>query len=100
MKKILLALILVILLGVSGCSLARSPVTNTVDLTKIDFSNAESLQESEACATYILGFIGPIGDAKIIDAIKSANIKKVYAVDYKSGFYVLFSQSCVVVYGE
>jgi hypothetical protein len=41
-----------------------------------------------------------MGDAKIIDAVKSANIKKISAVDYRSAYYVLFSKNCVVVYGQ
>ena len=41
-----------------------------------------------------------MGDAKIIDAVKSANIKKISAVDYRNAYYVLFSKNCVVVYGQ
>ena len=41
-----------------------------------------------------------MGDAKIIDAVKSANIKKISAVDYRNVYYVLFSKNCVVVYGQ
>ncbi len=58
------------------------------------------LKEGEACGVYILGLFGPFGDARIIDAVKSANIEKVSVVDYRSEYYVLFSKNCVVVYGE
>ena len=84
----------------AGCSLQISPITNVADLSKVDFSNSTTLKESEACATYILGIIGPIGDPSLMAAIRKGNLKTVKTVDYKSNWYLLFSQSCVVVYGE
>ena len=97
MKNILLVLISFVIIG---CSVAVSPVTNTVDLTSIDFSNARKFKEAKACATYILWFIGPFGDAQIIKAIQKSNIRKVYAVDLFSSDYILVQQKCVLVYGE
>ena len=82
-----------------GCS-TRSPVTNTVDLTSRDFSNAKNLKEAEACEFYIIGFIGPFGNAQIFNAIKENNIKKVYAVDKYSANYIFVQERCVFVYGE
>ena len=76
MKNILLVLISFVIIG---CSVAVSPVTNTVNLTDVDFSNARNFKETKACATYILWFIGPFGDAQIIKAIQENYIKKVYA---------------------
>ena len=99
MNKLLIALIgLAVFAG--GCSTQISPAINSVDLTKVDFSDAKYFKEGEACGIYLFGLIGPfMGDAKIIDAVKSANIKKISAVDYRSAYYVLFSKNCVVVYG-
>ncbi len=99
MKKMFFGLVgLFFLLG--GCSLAISPVVNSVDLTQVDFSNAKNFKKSKSCATFLLGIIGPFGDAQVINAVKEGNIKKVYSVDYENGNYILFSQYCVVVYGE
>lgn len=89
-----------ILFAVSGCALQRSPVANIADLTKVDFSTVDSLKESKACATYVFGFIGPFGDPTVMKAMKSGGLKTVKLVDYKSSFYLLFSNDCVIVYGE
>ena len=99
MNNLLRAVIGLAFLAV-GCSIQNSPAINSVDLTKVDFSTAEAFKEGEACGVYILGLFGPFGDARIIDAVKSANIEKVSVVDYRSEYYVLFSKNCVVVYGE
>ena len=96
MKNILIVLISIVIIG---CS-TRSPVTNTVDLTSRDFSNAKNLKEAEACEFYIIGFIGPFGNAQIFNAIKENNIKKVYAVDKYSANYIFVQKRCVFVYGE
>ena len=90
MNKLLIAVLVAALLA-GGCSIQTSPAVNSVDLTKVDFSEAKSFKEGEACGIYILGLFGPFfGDARIIDAVKSANIKKVSAVDYKGYSYVIY----------
>ena len=76
-KLCVLPVCLVVLFAVAGCSLQRSPVINSVDLSKYDYSNAASLKESDACATYIFGFLGPIGDPSVIKAIRDGGIKTV-----------------------
>ena len=97
MKNILLVLISIVIVG---CSTAISPVTNTVDLTSRDFSNAKNLKEAEACEFYIIGFIGPFGNAQIFKAIKENDIKKVYAVDKYYANYIFVQERCVFVFGE
>ena len=96
MKNILLVLISFVIIG----CLTVSPVTNTVDLTSVDFSNARNFKEAKACEIYLLGFIGPFGNAQIIKAIQENYIKKVYAVDKYFTNYIFFQEKCVVVYGE
>ena len=96
MKNILLVLISFVIIG---CR-TWSPVTNTVDLTTLDFSNARNLKEAKACEFYVFGFIGPIGNAQIITAIRVYNIKKVYAVDRYYTNALIFQKSCIIVYGE
>ncbi len=41
MKNILLVLISFVIIG---CSIARSPIENTVDLTSVDFKNAKDFK--------------------------------------------------------
>ena len=96
MKNILLVLISFVIIGCRTVS----PVTNTVDLTSLDFSNARNLREAKMCEIYLLGFIGPIGNAQIITAIRAYNIKKVYAVDMNYTNAIIFQRRCVIVYGE
>ena len=96
MKNILLVLISFVIIGCRTVS----PVTNTVDLTSLDFSNARNLKEAKMCEIFLFGFIGPFGNAQIITAIRAYNIKKVYAVDrhYTNALFV--QKRCVIVYGE
>ena len=96
MKNILLVLISFVIIG---CR-TWSPVTNTVDLTNIDFINAKDFKEAKACEFYFLGFIGPFGNSQIIKAIQENNIKKVYAVDRYYANYLIVQEICVFVYGE
>ena len=96
MKNILLVLISFVIIG---CR-TWSPVTNTVDLTNIDFINAKDFKEAKACEFYFLGFIGPFGNSQIIKAIQENYIKKVYAVDKYFTNYIFVQEKCVVVYGE
>jgi hypothetical protein len=97
MKNILLVLISFVIIG---CSIAESPITNTVDLTNTDFINAKDFKEAKSCEKYFLYFIGPFGNAQIIKAIQDNYIKKVYAVDKYFTNYIFVQEYCVVVYGE
>ena len=96
MKNILLVLISFVIIGCTTVS----PVTNTVDLTNVDFINAKDFKEAKACEFYFLGFIGPFGNSQIIKAIQENYIKKVYAVDKYFSNWILFQRRCVLVYGE
>ena len=96
MKNIILVLISFVIIGCRTVS----PVTNTVDLTSTDFKNAKDFKEAKACEIYLLGFIGPFGNAQIIKAIQENYIKKVYAVDKYFTNYIFVQKRCVVVYGE
>ena len=96
MKNILLVLISFVIIG---CR-TWSPVTNTVDLTTVDFINAKDFKEAKACEFYFLGFIGPFGNSQIIKAIQENYIKKVYAVDKYFSNWIIFQKRCVLVYGE
>lgn len=93
-----LALILFVASGLFGCSTMRTPAGNMIDIKTTDFS--KKMKQGEACATYVFGIIGPFGNSSIIDATKSGGISKVEVVDYKDGYYILFSQHCVVAHGN
>ena len=95
MKKLLIALAL---FGLTSC--ATAPVTNTADLSAVDWSNVKELKEGSSCSYHLLGFLGSFGRARLPEAIESAGIKKVYAVDKTYGYYVLFGRSCLNVWGE
>ena len=96
MKNILLVLISFVIIGCTTVS----PITNTVDLTNTDFINAKDFKEAKACEIYLIGFIGPFGNAQIIKAIQENYIKKVYAVDKYYSDWIIFQKRCVLVYGE
>ena len=99
MKKLIVFMLFAGFIVFAGCAVQMSPVLNNTDLSRFDFSNASSLKEGIACATYVLG-LGPFGSTSVMDAIKAGNITTVKVVDYKQGWYLLVSKHCVVVYGE
>lgn len=98
MKKLMLLVATMAVVGLSGCATMLTPVTNVADLKNADFS--QNMKRGQSCANFILGFIGPFGDASIVEAAKDAHISKVKVVDYKSTWYVVLAQRCVVVYGQ
>ncbi len=101
MKKLIALVIFTVCMAfMSGCSLQTAPFLNTTDLTKVDFSNAQSLKEGRACATYLFGVIGPLGDPSIMKAVSNGNLKTVKVVETKSSWNILFTQYCVVAYGD
>ena len=97
MKNILLALMSFVIIG---CTYNISPVTNTVDLTSKDFSNAKNLKEVKACEFFFLGILGPFGNAQIFKAIQKNNIKKVYVVEKSHSNFIIVQRNCVFIYGE
>ncbi|MFA9461698.1 TRL domain-containing protein [Thiohalorhabdus sp. Cl-TMA] len=85
-------------LAITGCSTKTSPVVNTNNFQTTDFS--KEFQKGKACANYLLGFIGPFGDASLVEAAKNGNISNVEVVDYRWSYYVLLGQDCVIAYGD
>ena len=80
-----------------GCY-TYAPMMNSVDVTQIDYSTP--MNRGQDCAIMVLGFIGPFGQASMVDAIKSAKISKVKALEYSFDYYIVFSRNCVDVWGE
>ena len=95
MKKLLT---LAFCLALSSCAIA--PVMNTTDLTNVDWSNVENLKEGSSCTYHLFGFLGDFGRSRLPEAVESAGIKRVYAVDQTYGYYILFGRTCLNVWGE
>ena len=97
-KKLAMFFSLIFILGLTACSTMETPAVNMIDMKTTDFS--KTMKKGESCQNYILGFIGPFGDASVVNAAKDAEISKIEVVDYKYTYFILFSQKCVCVYGQ
>ena len=86
-------------LGLCGC-VQTTPIMNSINTDKIDFSKVDDFKEGRDCSYYILGLFGPVGDAKLTSAVKHAGVKKVYVMDKSSEYFILFGRQCIRVYGE
>ena len=100
-KTLFLALAII---GLSACSNTYTPNSNVTNLSDVDFDNIKSLRKGTDCGYNIL-FVGPIGNATLIDATRDGRINRVKYVEKNfSGFpftYVpLVSKQCIIVYGE
>lgn len=98
MQKIMLVVMVLMLVVVSGCSIAVSPAVNSVQLNEVDLSKATKTGQN--CAYYVLGIFGPFGDMSIKKAADIGGITKVDLVDYESGWYLFYTNKCVTVYGH
>ena len=100
MNKLGIKLLVLCLLGagLSGCTTIWTPVINSTDLQSTDFS--ETMKQGESCQLYILGILGPFGNASVVEAAGNAGISKVNVVDEKWSNYIIYSQQCVVAYGD
>ncbi len=95
MHKILLVSLLAIV--ISGCSSMNSNTLNQNNLENVDFSS--NFTKGEACEKYFL-FFGPFGSSSVMDAAKSAKIKKVSLVEQESSSYIFYGTRCTIVYGK
>lgn len=101
MQSIRLPAVVAMMAGLAlltGCAATVSPVGNHTDIQEVDFS--KNMKTGKACSNYILGLIGPFGDASVVEAAKSSNISHVAFVDYHSAWYLILSRRCVQVYGS
>jgi hypothetical protein len=71
---------------------------NSIDVTQIDYS--QPMKRSQDCTIFVLGFLGPFGQTSMMDAIRKANISKVTAAEYSTDWYVVFTRSCVDIWGQ
>lgn len=95
MKKLSLVVVCLALFGI-GCTTVNHNVTNKIDATNVNFT---TMQKGEDCKYFALGVL-PLTNKDIDVAAKKANIKKLKYVEHSFSYYVLYSKSCVVVYGE
>lgn len=99
MKKYLkFVAIVLVAMGITACASLKTPVSNTVDVGKVDFSR--EMKQGNSCQFYLFGLLGPFGNASVVNATREAGISKVDVVDHKNGWYVLVTQQCVTVYGQ
>lgn len=103
MKKLFFVSIAAIGLLLSSCAAVQSPATGilytSVSGNQQVTSNTLGSKVGRAKATAILGVA--TGDASVETAAKSAGIKKISHVDYKSEMILgLFGSYEVIVYGE
>ena len=82
----------------SGCQ-TIPPISNTTDLTKVDFSNVAKFKRGESCTTLLLGAL-PFGSSRITHAVRDGHIKSLKVVEYEVRNYIVLNQFCVVAYGE
>ena len=102
-----IAILALFAIMLTGCgAMVASPVTGTlstnvsgpVGLASGD--NQPDLKVGTGSVTSVLGLIAS-GDASIRTAAQSANIQKIYYVDYKStGVLGIFATYTIYVYGE
>ena len=79
----------------SACSSTSIPAFKNNSRKPIDMGDKSATQ----CAYYVL-FFGPFGNRSIPDAAAKAGIKEVTYYDVSKTSYILFSKSCLNVYGR
>ena len=102
MNKIMAALIVLAVIGVSGCLSPPSPMTGAfyLDITDVKaVGSTKGTRTGTACMTSLLGLI-TTGDSGIKAAQEAGGITNISAVDYSSyQVFSLFGKYCTVVYG-
>lgn len=102
MYKIILALAAAACL--CGCGLyGTTQYTNTVDLTRADFSRPQDLKTASSCTFLVLGFIPwPWADHTpdtLLQAIEQSGMQKVQLVDKTYDYRFTHARSCTNAYG-
>jgi len=98
LKKIALGISAMLL--ATGCTYKASNARLNLNLANVDMAKIEKMKRGEACVSYFLGIIPLSTDATIRKAAQEAGIKTVEYVENTSSFYLIYSDRCVVVYGE
>ncbi len=96
--------LLVVALVLSGCAIARSPLTGFIYTDMRDGVTATSNQAGnrvgEACGTSILGWVAT-GDSSIEAARRAGGITMVSSVDnYASSILGVYAKYCTIVRGR
>lgn len=107
MKNIKLLLIIFLTLQIQSCT---SYSTDLNELQKIKVSDLNEIKRGETCSKNLFGafsfpYFGDTaiklsGDQSVITAIKKANITDIYATDYYTKNYFIFSKRCTIVFGK
>ncbi len=94
--RLWMSMVMIVFLG--GCQ-SLPPILNTTNLTEVDFSKVRDFKVGESCQTYILGII-PVGSSRITQATRDGRIKHLKVIEYEMRNYLVFSQFCLIAYGE
>lgn len=103
MYKLLFSAVAAALLA--GCGLyATSPVNNTLDITRADFSDAAHFKHGKSCSLLILGFIPWPWHANktpdtLLETIRQADIQKVEFFEITYDYHFAYAYRCKNVYG-
>jgi|JI8StandDraft_1071087.scaffolds.fasta_scaffold115784_2 hypothetical protein len=87
------------LIGLVSCTTIITNVTNVVDLEEVDLKKIDTYKRGETCTRTYLN-IGPFGNSSILETAQKADISKILFVDTKVIKYLLYSNHCLVVYGN
>jgi hypothetical protein len=104
MSRLKIILAALTLAALTGCAMARSPVTGFIYSDVKDSMSATSNQRpsksGEACATSILGLFAT-GDASINTARNNGHINTISSVDTSaSNIFGFYAKYCVTVRGN
>lgn len=97
MKKLFLSLAATAAL--SGCAV-WTPVSNTTDLSKVDFTNSYEFKEGRDCSYALFGLVPLTDGARFIEAVQDGDLSKVIYVEHDYQFYGVYGRHCIHVYGE
>lgn len=83
---------------IGGCA-SVPPIMNTIDVSKVDFSDARDFKRGESCTTFIFGVI-PFGSTRITSAVRDGRIKSLKVAEYEWRNFIVFNQFCLIAYGN
>lgn len=100
MKHFMYAAFLAAVVLTSGCIYRQTPASNLNYLPTVDFSRIDEMKKGIACETDLFGFLSLEGSQSVVDAAKQGGLSKVLLVDRDTTWYILWTKTCTVVYGE
>ena len=96
----LVAVLPVLALLSTACSMRLPAGANTVDMSEIDYSKVNQMRSGETCEGLLFSLIPLNGSVDVIDAIKAADVDHVTAIEVELTSYVFYAKRCVRVFGD